>query len=48
MILELGGHKENMFKFAGESPLEVCKEEGELFDEVLLVESSSFGKDPKP
>ena len=43
----LGGHKENMFKFAGESPREVCKEEGELFDEVPLFECfDSKGKDP--
>ena len=33
LVFELGGHKVKVLRFAGESPREVCNEEGELFEE---------------
>ena len=48
MVLEDGGHKVKMLRLAGESPREVCKEDGELFEEVPTAGYSvvSKGKDP--
>ena len=47
IIFVLGGHNENMLKFAGESPRDVCKEDGELFEEVPNAGYSVLkGKDP--
>ena len=48
MVLEVGGHREKILRLAGESPRDVCKEEGELFEEVPTAGYSvvSKGKDP--